>query len=77
MAKKTKGVRVWCYWSWDEYDSLRAAKKFYLDCMAGSEGAERDRYVEIYMQLERGWHVCSDRVYRDDAQRMEVERQLG
>lgn len=47
------------------YDSVRTMKrndalKFYLECMACSEGAERDRYVKIYLDLMAGKKVCHD-----------------
>ena len=36
------------------------AIKFYLEAMAFSEGAERERYTRIYVQLIEGCEVCKD-----------------
>ena len=34
--------------------------KFYLEGMTACEGAERDRYTNIYLQLLEGRTVCED-----------------
>ena len=43
-----------------EWTSRADAEKFFLDCMACSEGAERDRYVSIFLQLRSGAMECWD-----------------
>jgi len=53
-------IKVTCYGKTEVYDSREAAEDFYLKCMAGSEGAERDRYVNIYLQLREGKTKCTD-----------------
>lgn len=46
-------VEITCYG--DTSKTTRAeAIKFYLECMMCSEGAERDRYLNIYLQLLNG-----------------------
>ena len=37
-----------------------AAKEFMLDCMAHSEGAEQQRYVNVYLKLRAGLTICDD-----------------
>lgn len=52
-------VKVTCYGktqTWERKDAL----EFYLDAMASCEGAERDRYVNIYYQLARGAKEARD-----------------
>ena len=51
--KKVDLVAVTCYGQtkvWERKDAL----EFYLEAMAFCEGAERDRYVNIYYQLASG-----------------------
>lgn len=36
------------------------AKEEMLECMMCSEGAERERYTDIYLQLLEGRSICSD-----------------
>ena len=52
-------VTIICY---DEETKMERekAKAFYLNCMANSEGAERDRYTNIYLDLMSGASVCRD-----------------
>lgn len=52
-------VQVTCYGetkTWERKDAL----DFYLEAMHGCEGAERDRYVNIYYQLARGAKEAHD-----------------
>lgn len=61
MAKKIKQkVRCSTYNQIKEFNSIEEAKKFFLDCMLGSEGAEQSRYVQVYGQLEQGHTYCTD-----------------
>lgn len=53
-------VKVICYDKTEEWGSRKEAEDFYRRCIAGSEGAERERYVNIYAKLRNGWDVCSD-----------------
>ena len=36
--------------------------KFFLECMAWSEGSERNRYSQIFTQLAKGLKYCSDEI---------------
>ena len=51
--KKVDLVVITCYGQQEIMDRGLAIQK-YLDCLINSEGAERDRYVNIYYQLVRG-----------------------
>lgn len=55
-------VEVTCYGITERMSRGMAVRK-YLDCIMNSEGAERDRYIEIYLQLSNGQKVCSDMYY--------------
>lgn len=55
-----KDITVVCYGKAEHWSSREKAKTFYLECMACSEGAERDRYVNIFLQLEAGNNYCVD-----------------
>ena len=52
-------VEVTCYGITERMSRGMAVRK-YMDCIMHSEGAERDRYIEIYFQLCEGKKVCSD-----------------
>ena len=58
-------VTIHCYGR-EEKMEREKAKAFYLDCMMNSDGSERDRYTQIYMDLMNGEKICSDgqEVYR-------------
>lgn len=57
MAKDL--VKITCYGE-TETRERKDALDFYLDCMYNSEGAERDRYVNIYLGLMAGQKVVKD-----------------
>ena len=52
-------VKIICYGK-EQIMERQEAIKFYLDCMYCSEGAERDRYVNIYLGLLDGEKVVRD-----------------
>lgn len=53
-------IRCCTYNQVHEFNSSDEAKKFFLDCMLNSEGAEQSRYVQIYGQLMAGHTYCTD-----------------
>lgn len=53
-------IKVTCYGMTEEFNDRDHAKSKYLEAVRNSEGAERDRYLSIYLQLEDGNIVCSD-----------------
>lgn len=52
-------VRVTCYGKTKVWER-KSALNFFLEAMMGCEGAERDRYVNIYYQLARGAKEARD-----------------
>ena len=43
-----------------KWDDRRDAIAFFVDCILGSEGAEQERYLKIYLDLMTGKKVCKD-----------------
>ena len=60
VVKKLDSVTVITYGQKQIWDSRAEAIKFYLEGMAYCEGAERDRYTNIYLALISGAKVCKD-----------------
>ena len=63
-CKKLDSVTVICYGESKVWDSRADAIKFYLEGMTACEGAERDRYTNIYLDLLEGCDICKDK-YED------------
>lgn len=57
MANK---ITVVCYGKTYEYDSREDAMKEYMQSMACSDGAEKERYAIIVEQLYSGEDICFD-----------------
>lgn len=57
--KKSK-ITVICYGEREEWDNRDEAIYHYKECVANSDGAERDRYVNILIDLLDGLVLCSD-----------------
>lgn len=53
-------VLVTCYGKTNEFPSREAAEDFYWQCVEASEGAERDRYVNILIALRKGQKIVHD-----------------
>lgn len=53
-------VKTICYGREEIWDSKEDAIMFFLECMASSEGAERERYLNILVKLKSGEKVCTD-----------------
>lgn len=47
-------VMVKTYGKWRAYPNRETATRFFKECMYGSEGSERDRYVQVLRYLEKG-----------------------
>lgn len=60
IVKKLDSVKTICYGKTEVWDSRKDAADFFLQAIAGSEGAECERYVTIYTKLISGSEVCSD-----------------
>ena len=60
VVKKLDSVTTVCYGEKKVWDSRKEAADFILEAIAGSEGAECERYTTIYTKLIEGLAVCSD-----------------
>jgi hypothetical protein len=59
-CRKLDSVKTVCYGKEELWDSRKDAADFFLRAVAGSEGAECERYTTIYAKLVQGLEVCSD-----------------
>ena len=59
MNKKEK-IKITCYGETTEWDCRAKAEAFFLRAIQCSDGSERNRYMNIYCQLQEGCTVCSD-----------------
>lgn len=62
IVKKLDSVTTICYGETEVWDSRKEAADFFLRAIAGSEGAECERYTTIYAKLVSDEKVCSDDV---------------
>lgn len=62
ICKKLNYVIVHNYGKDRTFDDRQEAIDFYEECVLGSEGSERERYVEILIDLRSGKTYCSDKV---------------
>ena len=60
MTKIDEEIITVTYGKEDKWNSRKRAEKFFIECMMGSEGAERDRYTNVYMKLLNGNNYCTD-----------------
>lgn len=54
------GMTTVCYGKVQEWDDRSEARNFFLNAMMNSEGAERERYANIYFGIVRGRDCCTD-----------------
>ena len=59
-CRKIEEIRVTCYGKTTIWTNREDARLFFLEAMTMSEGAEKDRYSKIYVELIKGKTVCSD-----------------
>ena len=52
ICKKLNYVKTICYGTERTFDDRQEAVDFYENCVMNSEGSERDRYVEILIDLK-------------------------
>ena len=62
MDKTNDFIVVCCYNRIEHWENRDNAIQFYRDACMHSEGAERERYVNIYFDLTSGKDVCTDGV---------------
>ena len=60
IVKKLATVTTVCYGEKKVLDSRKEAADFFQQAIAGTEGAECERYTTIYTKLVSGLEVCSD-----------------
>ena len=60
IVRKLDAVTTICYGAKRVWDSRKEAADFFLQAIAGTEGAECERYTTIYARLVQGLEVCSD-----------------
>lgn len=53
-------VTTICYGIKEEWEHREYAIAAFLDAMRNSEGAERERYTNVYLDLIDGKEICSD-----------------
>ena len=63
MTKQKEIIKVICYGQEEIYTDRKKAMKFYRECADNSEGAERERYVNILFDLMDGKTLCTDSDY--------------
>ena len=54
------GVTTVCYGKVQERDDRSEARKLFLEAMMNTEGAERERYANVYFGIIRGLDFCTD-----------------
>lgn len=59
-CKKLDSVTVICYGDTKVWDSRAEAEQFFLEGMCACEGAEKERYTNVYLDLKSGKTVCRD-----------------
>ena len=62
ICKKLNYVKTICYGTERTFDDRQEAVDFYENCVMNREGSERERYVEILIDLRCGKTICSDKV---------------
>ena len=59
-SSSTLTIKTICYGKVREWQSREEAEKFFLECLAHSEGAEHERYLKILLKIKQGLAICSD-----------------
>ena len=54
------GVTTVCYGKVQEWEERSEARKFFLEAMMNTEGAERERYANVYFGIIKGLDFCTD-----------------
>ena len=61
LAKNSnRKVTTKCYGEVKMWDDREEAQAYFLEAMMSSEGAERDRYTGIFIQIQNGLDYCTD-----------------
>ena len=54
------GVTTVCYGKVQEWENRSEARKVFLEAMMNTDGAERERYSNVYYRIIRGLDYCTD-----------------
>lgn len=61
LTKKSKeDITTICYGHIDKWENRAEAVKYFYECALASEGAEKERYVNIMMALMGGSNFATD-----------------
>lgn len=61
LTKKSKeDITTICYGHIDKWENRAEAVKYFYECALMSEGAEKERYVNIMMELMGGSNFATD-----------------
>lgn len=61
LTKKSKeDITTICYGHIDKWQDRAEAVKYFYECALASEGAEKERYVNIMMELMGGSNFATD-----------------
>lgn len=59
-CRRLKTVTTVCYGTEKVWDSRSEAEAYFLEAMACCDGAEKERYTNIYLDLKCGYDICKD-----------------
>ena len=54
------GITTVCYEEVREWDERAVARNHFFEAMMNSDGAERERYSNVYFKIIRGFDYCTD-----------------
>ena len=58
--KTQEDITTICYGHMDKWNNRAEAVKYFFECASCSEGAEKERYVNIMMELMAGANLATD-----------------
>ena len=61
MKTVNKNIICLCYGEEQEFTTRKEAINFYKECAEWSEGCERERYINILLDLYDGKRYCTDK----------------
>ena len=54
------GITTICYGEVREWNERAEARNYFLEAMMDSDGAECERYSNVYFRIIRGFDYCTD-----------------
>ena len=58
--RKLDSVTTVCYGKKEKWEDRQEASAYFLEAMANSRGAERERYSIILAKIQMGYSLCTD-----------------